>query len=426
MKNSQGDFAPMHIDEQLEQPETLLSPADTQLVYDLQAMLEQEKQAWLEQGWARLLSRRADADQSSAVLELSTYRHNKRLSTTPDHNTPVIALKTTPKQRLTRLLNLVASALVCITLVSSLAFVFTATRNHVLSTRVGSHGTTPSTAAIPTNTSRPNPSVCQDNSYPIEEMLCTKGEEITLNITRSVTFNSLDAQGHINDSHTILLTFLRAYADPAQFLLTYRIDQAGINWGGLVTLSTSQGNLDAFSLINQGIHKGLYVQSFNMSNLPLNLTQLQVNTVVTAFGAAIPLNFTLPSHTTHKIVPIKQVVTTNGYVWKLDHLLLTESATDLFYTYTSQFTPFNGLSVDMDIQTLTINGQKQTISGGHTSSFSASSTGGSGMASLSQTLLHQPGMWTMTLAFTQVNASSTAYVISSPLITATISFTVPA
>lgn len=426
MHDSQDDFTPMLIEQQLEQPDTLLIPADARLVHEIRAMFEQEKHEWLEQGWTRLVSRRAHTDQAPEVLELSTYKqHHERTSTMHEQSTPVISPKPTPKKSVIRLLNLSAAVLVCLTLVGSLTLIFAASRNQKPSTSVGSHIPTPTTQiATPIPTPLTIPPACKDSSYPTEEALCAKGEETNLNMTKSVTLTTRDPHGRITGSSTIIITFLRAYADPSQLLLTYTIDQApNMDWGGLVTLSTSQGILGSHG---NGLFKGFYVQSFDTSSISLSITQFQIQTVMTAFGAAIPLNFTLPFHNTRKIVPIKQTMTSNGYALTLDNLILTGSATNLFYSYTSQFTSQRYVSIEEEVQAITINGQKQIVRGGYPSSFSGNPTSGNGITSLSQALLNQPGTWMVTLALVKTDASSGSYTVTSTLMTATFTFTVPA
>jgi hypothetical protein len=422
MNTSQDDFSPMSIDQQIDLPDELLSREDALLIHGVRAMFEQEKNMSIEQGWARIVSQRASRDQQSEVLDLSQYRQrNERISIMNEHILPSTPIQAVPKKRsVLRLFSLVAAVLVCVALVGSLTLVLGASRNKTPSTQVGSGNTTQK--ATPTATPLVIPAACKDSANPGEEKLCAEGKETSLNITKSVTVHTHDQYGKVTGSATLNLTFLRAYADSSHLLLVYMINQApaqvlGNDWGGYGTLTTDQGDLRANSPC---MAQGLCVESFDTSSLPTGIKQLQAQALTTDFGDSLPLAFTLPVQTaTSKTVTVNQTVTKNGYTLTLNQLVLTDSTTTLAYAYTPQ--PAGVHAVYGEVQAITINGQSQAIGSSASGSGSGNSAGGSWTTVLNQTLLDQPGTWTVTMALTGLGTQG-----QETLMTATFTFTVSA
>lgn len=414
MNDFQDDFSPMLIEQHIDHPEALLSQEDARFIHEVRALFEQEKREWIEQGWTRLASKRAQAEQRSEVLDLSAYRQrHERTSPVNPHTMPSTPLKGTHKKSWPRLLSLVAAVLVCVALVGSLTLVLAASKSSTPNTTTGGHRATLTVpTATPTATPLVIPPECNDPSDQADQVLCAKGEETMLNITRSFTVASHSPNGAVNGSATVNITFLRAYADPSRLLLAYTINQApGTDWGGFVTLSTEQGYL---STHGSCLFKGLCVQSLDTSKLSASIAQLQVRTINTAFGASIPLAFNLPFHHASKTIPVEQTATGNGYTLTLDHLILTGSVANLAYSYTNA-PQSNSEYLDVKIQKLTINGQFIPIGAG---------LSGSGKFPLYQSLLDQPGTWTVTMALIKMNIAVGSGSTFSTLLTGVFTFTV--
>ena len=421
MNDSQDDFSPMLIDQQIDHPDAFLVQEDARLIHEMRALFEQEKSELIEQGWTRLASKRAEAEQRSEVLDLSAYRQRIERTSPVNTNTMLSTpIKGTHKKSWPRLLSLVAAVLVCVALVGSLTLVLVISKSRIPSTIVGSHNATSTThAATPTATPLVIPPACKDTSDQADQVLCATGEETMLNITKSFTVSGHNPNGSLNGSGTVNVTFLRAYADPSRLLLAYTINQApGTDWGGFATLSTNQGDLGSYGA---NLFKGFFVQSFDTSNLPVGTTQLHIQAIKTMFGASLPLAFTLPFHHASKTIPVKQTVTGNGYTLTLDHLVLTGSSTTLVYTYTNTPQAKNE-HIDIKLQALTINGQSIPLSAGFSGTGSGNDTGGSGKFSLYQSFLAQPGNGTVTLALVRMNPDSSP--MFTTLLTGKFTFTV--
>jgi hypothetical protein len=251
-----------------------------------------------------------------------------------------------------------------------------------------------------------------------EQTLCAKGEETTINITRSFTTNTADSQGKVSGPGTVKVTFHRAYADTSRLILVYTIHQAlTTNWGGFANLSTNQGTLNTFESSWQ---TGSFTQSFDTSSLPANTTQLHIQALGTTYGTPVPLAFTLPFHTTSKTVMVKQTRTGKGYTITLDRLVLTNSLTIFAYTLTYGQTPW---PPDVQIAALSINGQKQTVVPGSPSGSGASSHPGvvNETRVLAQIFLGQPGSWAVTFSLSSTNPGP-----STPLGEETFTFSISA
>lgn len=421
MNDFQDDFSPILVDQQIDQPD-LLSPEDARLIHEVRAMFEQEKSAWIEQGWARLMRQRANADQQPEVLDFSAYRQNGDKNAAMNESF-ALPLQAATKKRRARLPGLLAAVLVCIALVGCLSFVLAAARNQTAKTGVGSHGTT-ATAQAATVAPSPTPtltipSTCKDTMDLADEVLCAKGEQTVLNITRSFTITAHNPDGSSKGPGTISITFHRAYADPVRLMLVYTITRApGTDWGGFVTLSTRQGMIGSGGAC---LFKGFCVQSFDTSTLPAGIKQLQVQAINTAYGASIPLSFSLPFHATSKTVSIKQTVTSKGNVLTLDHIVLTGSTTGFAITYKLQKP--NGVDVLMKVTAITINGQQQAEGAGWSGNFGDNGKGEmSGQMNFYQSFLDQPGSWTVEISLVKFEPAATP----SPLVTGTFTFNVPA
>lgn len=425
MTTSQDDFSPTSIDQSIDHPGELLSHDDAQLIHDVRAMFEQEKQASIERGWARIASQRAQnasSDQPSEVLDLSLYRRrNERISLVQDTTLLSSPKKDTPKKRSRlRLLSLAAAVLVCVALVGSLTLVLGATRNH--NTNVGSYNT----ALQPTPTATPtvNPATCKDPYNPAELTLCAEGKETALNITKNFTVQMQDQHNKVTASTTLHITFLRAYADTTQLLLVYNIDQGpsltralaqGNNWSGFMTLTTEQGQFGS----SRATTGGFLAQSFDTSSLPAGVKQLQVQSIQTGDGESLPLTFTVPINDAIQRIAVNQSVSKNGYTLTLDNLVLSPSRTTLAYEETSAVV--SPWPPSVDVQSLTINGKEQTVGSNDGGSGSSTHPGRqNGTIVLDQSLLYQPGTWTITLAIDSTTPNTT----STALMTATFTFTV--
>lgn len=394
-----------------------------------------EDEAMLERAWARLASAEA-ATQSSGGMTNSVDRHYYRGENTiqethfsAETSGPVMPSSPTfvrpphrPRWGRRHVIGLLAAVLVCVTLIGSLSLVLTVSRSQTASISADSHSTT-ATAQISTPIVTPGltiPSTCKDNADLADEVLCAKGEETILNITKSFTVNGHNPNGAVNGSGTVNITFHRAYADTSRLMLVYTINRApATDWGGFVTISTTpQANIgsDGGCLV-----KGFCVQSFDTSSLPASTTQLHIKTINTAYGASIPLTFTLPFHTASKTVTVKQTASNKGNTLTLDHLVLTNSTAIFAFTFKAQATQSIGRPTPM-LQAVIINGQQQAIAGS-TSHYGANGTGElSGSLNLYQSFLGQPGSWTVKLSLVNVNPGPTF----SPVLTGTFIFTVPA
>lgn len=421
MDDTQNDFSPMLIEQQIDDPDLLLSPESAQLVHEMHAMFEHEMHAGIERGWRRLMKQRAGSAQPPEALDLSNYRQRRERTSTRMHdNTLSSALPPNAmKKRISRFFGLVAAALVCSLLVGSLALVLGTSRGAGPSTLVGSHM---SATSVPTPTATPLviPASCKDAQDRADEVLCAESQETTINITRRFSVTLHNPNGSVKGTGVVDITFLRAYADPTRLLLAYTINQApdlalGNDWGGLTTLSTAQGDFGSYG---SNMSKGFFVQTFDTSGLSLRTAQLQVRTISTAFGKSLPLAFTLPFHAASTTVKVGQSFTQNGYTLTLDRIILTGSATTVMYT--SAWSGKTGAGGA--VLSITINGQDQNFKESAGTS-SGNATESSGSISAYQPLLGHPGTWKVKMALVQMHMGSSGPV-NTILFTTTFIFTI--
>lgn len=316
------------------------------------------------------------------------------------------------RSRWPRRLSLLAAALVGVTLVGSLLFVLTAM-----------HGKTPGTTATAgqTSTSASAPALtipanCRDQHDLADELLCAQHEEATLNATKTLAVHVYSPSGAANGSGTVNVTFLRAYADTTRLMLVYNISQAPKgDWGGFRTLNTKQGQLNS----NSGNFSGFTVQSFDTSTLPAGTTQIQVQSISTYYGAALPLTFTVPLNTASKVIRVKQTSSSKGYSLTLDHVVLTGCTATLYLN--AAFPALNkqeGASL-IEVQALTLNGQSQPLiaSDWRLANHQAATL------HLGLPLLNQHSGWTITMALVKMPLGS-SNMKDRVLMTATFTFAV--
>src|SRR4051812_11279621 len=122
MQESENNFSPELIDQQIEHPATSLVSGEAQLIRDLSMMYELEKSNTIDQVWTRLASHRivAKQQQENSLLQRPS-QHTERISVMSKRPaTPI------PEKRGRRLLNLTAAVLISAVLVVSIALVFSA------------------------------------------------------------------------------------------------------------------------------------------------------------------------------------------------------------------------------------------------------------------------------------------------------------
>jgi len=300
-------------------------------------------------------------------------------------------------------------------------------KGHNASSSVGSRV---STATAQPGTATPVltiPSSCKGSSASdiAELMLCEHGQETIINITTSLTVQSITSPGKKPQTGTVNVTFLRAYADRSRLILVYKINSVptpAIEWSGFGTLSTQQGDVSANS---GGFGTGYQVQSFDASSLPARITKLQVKKIITEAGSSVSLAFTLPFHSASKTVTVKQTATNKGYTLTLNQLVLTGSTTTFALTATYQ--PLQKTYVtNFEIQAITINGQNQQLTfpgGPGVGPGVGTATSLTGSCSFYQSWLDQPGSWTVTVVL--VKEKQVTGSVPSPVVTGTFTFTVP-
>lgn len=424
MNDPQDNFSPALVESQIDDPDVLLSSEDARFIHDVRTMFAQEKQEWLENGWAKLLEQRADTGQQADVLDLSAYKQNNEKAVNAPLKSPSALVGVSSRRRILRQLNLLAAALVCIALVGGLLLVQAESKRQNTGSSLGNQV---STATAQPSTATPVltiPSSCKGSSASdvAELMLCEQGQETIMNITKSLTVRSITSPGEKPQTGTVNVTFLRAYADRSRLILVYKINSVptpAINWSGFATLSTQQGSLGANS---GGFGTGYQVQSFDTSSLPASSTKLQVKKIITEAGSSTSLAFTLPFHSASKTVTVRQTATNKGYTLTLNQLVLTGSTTTFALTATYQ--PLQKIYVtNFEIQAITINGQNQQLTyptgpgAGTATSFTES-------CSFYQSWLDQPGSWTVTVVLMKEKQVTGA--VPSPVVTGTFTFTVPA
>jgi hypothetical protein len=172
---------------------------------------------------------------------------------------------------------------------------------------------------------------------------------------------------------------------------------------------------------SSGFGTGYQVQSFDTSSLPASSTELQVKKIITEAGSSTSLVFTLPFHSASKTVTVRQTVTNNKYSLTLDHIVFTGSTTTFFYSTKSP--AIMGMLTSVESEKVTING-KQVMSVTSTGSYGVDSQGnGQGELVSYQSLLNQPGIWTVKMVLKSMKQGTS--VTSVPL-TGIFTFTVPA
>lgn len=423
MNDSQDNFSPALVDSQIDNPDVLLSSEDARFIHDVRTMFAQEKQEWFENGWARLLEQRVNTGQQVDVLDFSAYKQNNEKAVNAPLKSSSALARVSSRRRLPRQLSLLAAVLVCIVLVGGLLLVQAESKRHNPGSSLGNQV---STATAQLGTATPVltiPSSCKGSSASdvAELMLCEQREETTINITKSLTVRSITSPGEKPQTGTVNVTFLRAYVDRSRLILVYKINSVptpAINWLGFATLSTQQGSLSANS---GGFGTGYQVQSFDTSSLPASSTELQVKKIITEAGSSTSLAFTLPFHSASKTVTVRQTVTNNKYSLTLDHIVLTGSTTTFFYS--TKGPAIMGMLTNVESEKVTING-KQVISVLSTGPYGVDSQGkGQGELVGYQSLLNQPGIWTVKMVLKSMKQGSS--VTSVPL-TGTFTFTVPA
>jgi hypothetical protein len=284
----------------------------------------------------------------------------------------------TRRKRLSRLLGLVAAALVSVVLVGSIALVFTVLKDNNSTT--SGHGSTP-TATTSTASTTPTPTIPSECFDPIdlaEQALCASRAETTLNLTKTFTTGG---------NGTWKVTFLRAYADTTGLILLYTVKDAPSS--DLISFMslTIQHGITLHSGGEQGCNaphaQQCQLVMFDTSTIPAGTTKLYVQAITNVFtGNPAPLKFTIPFHTARKVVAVHKTQTSHGISLTLDHLVLTGSKT-LFYFKESPQSNAN----DTVISSITINGQNQEIQG--------SITREDGGQAIDLSLLDKPGFWTL-------------------------------
>src|SRR5215469_13999458 len=125
MHDSENDFPPLLIDQQIDHPATSPARGDARLIHDLQALYDQEKSATIDRVWSRLARQREAASESTKAR---AFRGQSR--SLEENLTMQSIYKTlTPKKRLPRFFGLVAAVLVSVVLIGGMALVFTSLRN---------------------------------------------------------------------------------------------------------------------------------------------------------------------------------------------------------------------------------------------------------------------------------------------------------
>lgn len=380
MHNPENDFPPMLIDQQIDHPAASLSRGDARLIQDLQALYKQEKNAMIDRVWSRLASQRAATSDQQETLPLPQQSRSLQENLLMEPINRTLA----PKKRLPRLLGLVAAVLVSVALVGSMALVFTSLRN--TNTSTGGQGSTPTTPAgkATTTPTATIPSACLDPMDLAEQSLCASHAETTLNVTKTFT---TEGNGTWN------VVFLRAYAGPSGLLLLYTVkNPPSPDWISFMSLTIQQG------IVLQGSgeqgcgspnSQQCQLVKFATSAVPAGTTELHVQAISDAFSTApAPLQLTIPFTKDSQVtVPVHQTQTVHGMELTLDHIMLINTET-LFY-----FTPLHSQtyrSIEVNIASITINGQKQTLQGTG-NSISGPYSG----VSLDMSFLDKPGSWTV-------------------------------
>lgn len=405
MNDSQDEFSPLIIDQQIDDPEAFLPSEEARFLREVRAMFEQEKSASIEQGWSRLASQRAGADQPPEILNLSRYRQQSERNSKVQDNTMSSTPETIPpKKRRMRWFGLLVAVLVCALLIGSLSFVLTLAKNNTSNTKVGgSNGVAEAHTASPTPAATPLtiPASCLDKSTVPDlaaEVLCAQGQETTINVTKSMTANAYNPWGKVSGSGALNITFLRAYADTSRLLLTATLNHTpGADWGSFGSLVTQQGTLQSIN----GCSSGPCVLSFDTSTLPAGTTQVQVQglQVLTAgldVEGTIPLSFTLPLHTASKTIAVNQTVQDNGVSATLKSVVITPS--EVIFHFTSTSTPQAVGFHSIQVIAITINGQKQNVATSSNSNGEGDRTNYTEQENLYLALLDHPGSWTVTIA----------------------------
>lgn len=372
MYDSENDFPPMLIDQQLDHPAASLPRGDARLIQDLQALYNQERRATIDRVWSRLVSQRAA--RSDQVVARTFHAQGRSL----EENLRMEPMNRTlpARRRLPRLLSLVAAVLVSVVLVGSMALVFTSLRNN--NTGTGAQGTTPSATARATASAIP--SECLDPMDLVEQSLCASHAETTLNVSKTFT---TDGYGTWN------VIFLRAYADPSGLLLLYTVKNApSSDWISFMSLTIQQG-----IVLHGGGEQGCNAPNapqcqllkFDTSAVPAGTTELHVQAIGDAFSMTpVPLQLTIPFHKNHSVtVAVHQTQTVKGVKLTLDHLVLNNTETIFYFTVSPRTHVY-----EADINSITINGENQWNGGGNPG---VSDEG----ESLDLVLLDKPGSWTV-------------------------------
>lgn len=384
MHDSENDFEPLLIDQQIEHPAALLPRGEARLVQDLQAMYDQEKSDSIDQVWTRLAQRRTAASWQPRMLPLQEERQRFERNSHMLHidQSPVTS---TQKKSFPRLLGLIAAALVSLVLVGSMALVFTALKGKTPTTVVGSHDASPTVHASVTTTTPVIPLECKDYQDQADEMLCSTHAETILNVTKNF------------GTHRV--TFVRAYADTARLILIYTTSDSPtsdaisfMNLKAQPGVSLTGGSSSAFQ--NPETHQWYYLLDFDVQTVPAGTTALHILSIADGFsGQPTPLNFTIPLHTASKVVPVKQTVTSQGISLTLDHLRITGSTTSICLSMSQAARNDQMLSA-----TISINGQQLTDDSDRPVQAlprGDSICGSSTALTLYQALLNRPGSWTV-------------------------------
>lgn len=120
MYNPENDFPPLLVDQQIEDPITLLPRGEARLVHDLQAMYDQEKHATIDRVWTRLANRQAE---QHTLLHLN--QHVERKPVNMPETTISLQQKREPRQAKTfvRRVELLVALLLVTLLIGGLAVV---------------------------------------------------------------------------------------------------------------------------------------------------------------------------------------------------------------------------------------------------------------------------------------------------------------
>ena len=130
MQHSENDFSPSMIDQQIEQPATLLPRGEAHLIHQLQSLYDQDNSAAIKRVWTRLAHQQLETrtlPQLGQKLENISFLKQRETQSTRSKRKP------RPASAFVRRLSLLAALLVVTLLVGSLALVFTLSRGSTVS-----------------------------------------------------------------------------------------------------------------------------------------------------------------------------------------------------------------------------------------------------------------------------------------------------